>query len=288
MILDELEPMRTGPEMINDVLTLTRGSSPLVLSIPHPGTEVPDEVAATLNERGRLVPDTDWHMGRLFTFIERFQPSIVEARLSRYVVDLNRDPSNLSSLPDGTSGLVPMTAFTGEPIWTDLPEEAEIVRRRERYFRPFHEVLTAEISRAREEHGFCLLLDCHSSPSVLPEVFEGMLPALSLGTVHGASCARAIEEAAAEAMDGTGFTWERNGRYAGGWITRHYGRPAENIHAIQIEVAFSAYLKTEAPPWHFDAAKAAALEPALAIIIEAMLHAATKMNTSSQTIRRGS
>lgn len=265
---------------MTDTLAVTHGSSPLVLSMPHPGTDLPDEVAAALNAPGRLVGDTDWHMRRLFACAERFRPSIVEARLSRYVVDLNRDPSNLSPHPAGTSGLVPMTAFTGETIWNHVPDEAEIIRRRDRYYRPYHEALAAEIARAREEHGYCLLLDCHSSPSVLPDVFEGTLPALSLGTVSGTSCPRAVEMAAAEAMAASGFSHELNGRYAGGWITRHYGRPAENIHAIQIEVAFCAYLEAEAPPWRFDTAKAALLEPALSAIIEAALDAAAKLERS--------
>ncbi|WP_332680511.1 N-formylglutamate deformylase [Bosea sp. (in: a-proteobacteria)] len=261
-----------------DIVTVTRGSSPLVLSMPHPGTGLPDEVASALNARGRQVEDTDWHMRQLYAFTERFQPTIVEAGLSRYVIDLNRDPAGVSLYPgQATTELVPTTTFSGEPIWTTPPDTAEIARRREAYFLPYHAALAAEVEHARAQHGFCLLWDCHSIKSVIPRLFPGTLPTLNLGTNSGASCAPAVEAAAVAAMAGAAFTQVVNGRFKGGWITRHYGQPAEHVHALQMEIALSAYLTEEAPPWNFDASKAASLQAALSAMIEAALAAATQL-----------
>lgn len=267
--------------MSAEIVSVTRGASPLVLSMPHPGTGLPAEVAAQLNARGQLVEDTDWHMRQLYSFAERFEPSIVEASLSRYVIDLNRDPSGVSLYPgQATTELVPTTSFEGEPIWLEPPDAAEIARRRAAYFQPYHDALTAEIARVKAQHGFCLLWDCHSIKSAIPRLFPGTLPTLNLGTNSGQSAAPAVEAAAIAAMAGAAFTQVTNGRFKGGWITRHYGRPAEQVHALQMEIALSAYLSEEAPPWSFDAARAATLQAALSSIIAAALDAARKLERS--------
>jgi formiminoglutamase len=261
--------------MTADIVSVSRGTSPLVLSMPHPGTRLPPEVLVALTERGRLVEDTDWHMRQLYAFAERFQPTIVEAGLSRYVIDLNRDPSGVSLYPgQATTELVPTTTFDGAPIWTAKPDAAEIERRREGYFQPYHDALAAEIARAKVAHGHCVLWDCHSIKSAIPRLFPGTLPTLNLGTNSGASCAPSVENAAVAAMAGQAFTQVANGRFKGGWITRHYGRPENGVHAIQMEIALSAYLTDEAPPWRFDAALAVSLQAALSAIIEAALDAA--------------
>ncbi|MBA4222698.1 MAG: N-formylglutamate deformylase [Methylobacterium sp.] len=258
------------------IVSITRGSSPLVLSMPHPGTGLPAEVAAQLNARGKLVEDTDWHMRQLYAFAERFQPTIVEAQLSRFVIDLNRDPAGVSLYPgQATTELVPTTTFDGAPIWQAAPDEAEIARRREAYFQPYHDALAAEIAHAKAQHGFCLLWDCHSIKSVIPRLFPGTLPTLNLGTNSGASAAPTIEAAATAAMAGGAFTNVVNGRFKGGWITRHYGQPAEHVHALQMEIALSAYLEDEAAPWAFAPGKAASLQATLSAMIEAALAAAT-------------
>lgn len=267
--------------MSADIVSVTRGSSPLVLSMPHPGTGLPAEVAAQLNARGKLVEDTDWHMRQLYGFAERFQPTIVEAGLSRYVIDLNRDPAGVSLYPgQATTELVPTTTFDGAPIWNTAPDEAEIARRRAAYFQPYHDALAAEIAHARAQHGFCLLWDCHSIKSVIPRLFPGRLPTLNLGTNSGASAAPAVEAAATQAMAGSAFTQVVNGRFKGGWITRHYGRPAEHVHALQMEIALSAYLEDEAAPWTFVLGKAASLQATLSAMIEAALAAATQLERS--------
>ena len=254
---------------------LVQGSGPLILSMPHPGTALPPEVAAALNARGLLIEDTDWHMRELYGFAERFKPSILEAKLSRYVIDLNRDPSGASLYPgQATTELVPTTAFDGAPIWRRPPDEAEIARRRTLYFEPYHRALAAEIARVKARHGFCLLYDCHSIRSVIPRLFPGELPLMNLGTNSGASCAPAVQQAAAQVMAGSGLSHVVNGRFKGGWITRHYGRPAERVHALQMELGLRGYLAEEAPPWTYAPAVAAPLQGVLAALIEAAVEAA--------------
>lgn len=268
--------------MRTDIVSVTRGSSPLVLSMPHPGTGLPAEIAAQLNARGAQIEDTDWHMRQLYGFAERFQPTIVEAQLSRFVIDLNRDPAGVSLYPgQATTELVPTTTFDGAPIWQTTPDEAEIARRREAYFQPYHDALTAEIAHARAQHGFCLLWDCHSIKSVIPRLFPGTLPTLNLGTNSGASAATAVEAAATAAMAGSTFTQVVNGRFKGGWITRHYGQPAEHVHALQMEIALSAYLDDEAAPWVFAPGKAASLQATLSAMIEAALAAAAQLERTT-------
>lgn len=262
----------------SEIVSVTQGAGPLVLSMPHPGTGLPDEVKAALNETGRSVPDTDWHMHQLYAFAERFAPTVVEAGLSRYVIDLNRDPSGVSLYPgQATTELVPTTTFDGQPIWTRAPDETEVARRRTAYFQPYHDALAAEIERVKAAHGFCLLWDCHSIKSVIPRLFPGTLPTLNLGTNSGASCAPAVQQAADAALAGSGCSHVSNGRFKGGWITRHYGQPERNVHAIQMEISLSGYLTEETPPWSFDTPKAARLQTALSAIIEAALDAAKKL-----------
>jgi formiminoglutamase len=255
--------------------SLTPGDSPLILSMPHPGTGLPDEIAAALNPRGLALEDTDWHMRQLYAPIEaRWRPSVIEATLSRYVIDLNRDPSGASLYPgQATTELVPTTTFDGTPIWRTPPDAAEIARRRALYFAPYHAALEAEIARVHARHGFCLLWDCHSIRSVIPRLFEGKLPMLNLGSNSGRSCAPAVEMAAERAMAGSGLTHVSNGRFKGGWITRRYGEPSAGVHALQMELALDAYLEAESPPWTFAVDTARPLHAALDAIIEAALAA---------------
>ena len=256
---------------------LSHGECPLILSMPHPGTELPPEVRPYLNAAGLSMADTDWHMQKLFQFAEAFAPSVIAACLSRYVIDLNRDPSGMSLYPgQATTGLVPETDFDGIPLWDRLPDAAEVERRKALYFAPYHDALAAEIARVKARHGYAVLLDCHSIRSVIPRLFDGILPTLNLGTNGGASCAAEIHNAAADACASSGFRFAVNGRFKGGWITRRYGSPAERVHAVQMEITQSAYLAAEQPPWSFDASRAAPLQSVLKRLITAILDAARK------------
>ena len=246
----------------------TQGTSPIVLGLPHTGTYLPEEVAQNLNERGRALADTDWHIDRLYDGLLP-EATRVRATFHRYVIDANRDPAGTSLYPgQSTTGLVPMTDFDGAPIWTVPPDVAEIERRRIAFHAPYHAALVAELDRVRARHGVVILYDCHSIRSRIPYLFEGTLPDFNIGTNCGQTCAPEIEAMTIKTCrDTLGYTTAVNGRFKGGWTTRHYGQPDTGTHAIQMELAQSTYLKSEAAPWEYDREKADRLRSILAGIL---------------------
>jgi formiminoglutamase len=250
---------------------VTRGDGPVVLGLPHTGTFLPEDIRADLNDRGRLLTDTDWHIERLY---DGLLPgaTVVRATFHRYAIDANRAPDGESLYPgQNTTGLVPTTDFDGLPIWDREPDAAEIARRRAAFHAPYHAALEAELHRVRARHGVAILYDCHSIRSHIPFLFEGALPDFNIGTNGGDSCDPRIETAV---LNGTsaaeGYSTVLNGRFKGGWTTRHYGRPSEGLHAIQMELAQSTHLATETLPFAYDEAKAARLRPHLARILHAL------------------
>ena len=257
---------------------VSRGDSPLVLGFPHTGTYVPEEMFARLTPRGQTLADTDWHVHRLY---DSLLPDVttVRATFHRYVVDANRDPSGESLYPgQNTTGLVPMTDFDGAPLWQTAPDAAEIEARRVTYHAAYHEALEAELFRVREKYGLAILYDCHSIRSEVPFLFEGTLPVFNLGTNNGETCDRRIEQAAHDIATYSPHPTVLNGRFKGGWTTRHYGRPKENIHAIQMELAQRTYLASEIAPWAYAEDKAETLRhPWLRDILQAILDTAYNM-----------
>jgi len=246
---------------------VTRGDGPVVLGMPHTGTYVPPDIRARLNERGRGLADTDWNIHKLY---EGLLPgaTMVRATFHRYVIDANRDPSGASLYPgQNTTGLVPLSDFEGNDIWQTPPTEADLVARKQAFHAPYHTALKAELARVRAAHGVAILYDCHSIRSRIPYLFEGRLCDFNIGTDGGATCAPAIAEAVeAVCRAAEGLSCVVNGRFRGGWSTRHYGRPTEGWHAIQMELAQSAYM-AEAPPWPYLHARADAIRPHLQTIL---------------------
>lgn len=226
------------------LFSLRRGSAPLILSMPHAGTEIPEEFSGVFVSDWLARKDTDWHLPSLYAFAEKFDATVLAARVSRSVIDLNRDPSGASLYPgQATTGLCPTETFDGEPLYkTATPGEAEVARRREKYFMPYHAALQAEIARLREAHRRVVLYDCHSIRSKIPRLFPGILPNFNIGTNGGAACGSKIQARMAAACDKPGFSHVLNGRFKGGWITRHYGRPTEGVHTIQMELACRGYM----------------------------------------------
>lgn len=244
------------------VFATHQGTSPVILAFPHTGTDVPADIRERLNDNGRILADTDWHIERLY---DGLLPDVttVRATFHRYVIDANRDPAGVSLYPgQNTTGLVPETDFDGKPIWKDgaAPTEADIAFRLANFHAPYHAALAAEIARVKAIHGVAILYDCHSIRSLIPFLFEGRLPDFNVGTDMGRTCDRAIETATFEACaNAEGYTSILNGRFKGGWTTRHYGRPQTGVHAIQMELAQTSHLSTEAPPFAYDEEKAARL-----------------------------
>ncbi|MDT8326661.1 MAG: N-formylglutamate deformylase [Roseovarius sp.] len=235
------------------MIEITRGDGPLVLGQPHTGTDIPDDCLERLNDRGREMADTDWHIHRLYNGLLT-DVTTVRTPIHRYVIDVNRDPSGTSLYPgQNTTGLCPLTDFDGLAIYHQgqEPDAAEIERRRTTYHAPYHAALAAELERAKAKHGFAILYDCHSIRSHIPFLFEGTLPDFNIGTNQGVTCAPDLAAQVMDICENTkGYTAILNGRFKGGWTTRHYGRPKEGTHAIQMELAQSTYM-LERAPWSY-------------------------------------
>ena len=254
--------------------TLHRGRAPLLVSLPHDGTELPPDIAARMTDAARAVPDTDWHVSRLYAFARELGASILVPRYSRYVVDLNRPPDDTSLYPgQNTTGLCPTRRFSGDPVYLagQEPSAGEVRERVERYWRPYHDALRDELERLRAAHGRVVLWEGHSiRGSGLPFLFEGRLPDLNLGTANGASCSPRLQarlEAVLSAQ--TGYDWVANGRFKGGHITRHYGDPVRGIDAVQMETSQRNYMDEDS--FEYDQGKAARLQVVLRNLIEAAM-----------------
>ena len=254
-------------------LEITQGNSPLVLGLPHTGTELPDDIAAGLNATGRALADTDWHIHSLYDGLVE-NVTTIRTRIHRYAIDANRDPAGQSLYPgQNTTTLCPTTDFDGAPIYLDgmAPNAAEIERRSKAYHAPYHAALEAEMKRITALHGFAILYDCHSIRSHIPFLFDGTLPDFNIGTNMGQTCAPSIERAVQDiCAQATDYTSVLNGRFKGGYATRHYGRPSEGWHAIQMELAQSTHLASESAPFAYDKAKAAALRAPLKQILTSL------------------
>ena len=258
-------PLPGGGTMVR----VAEGATPLVLAMPHTGTHVPEDVWADLNAVGRALSDTDWRIEALYDGLAD-GASTVRMCVHRYAIDCNRPPDGASLYPgQATTDLVPLTDFDGRAIWSREPDAAEVGRRREAFHAPYHAALTGVLDRTVRRHGHAVLWDGHSIRSVVPRLFDGTLPALNLGTDGGRTCDPALQALVADALAAAPFAHVVNGRFRGGWTTRHHGdRP--DVHALQMEVAQSAYLSAEAPPWALDAAKAERLRATLRPVLAAL------------------
>lgn len=234
----------------NDIFTLHVGISPLLISLPHDGSEVPEDLQARMQPSARSAPDTDWHVSRLYAFAKSMGATIVQPKYSRYVIDLNRPPDDISLYPgQNTTGLCPTRQFSDEPVYLEghWPSEHEIKSRIEHYWRPYHQALKEQIARLHAEHGRVLLWEGHSIRSQVPFLFEGKLPDFNIGTVAGASCSEKTQSRIEETLTAQSqFSWVSNGRFKGGYITRHYCDLANNIETVQLELSQSTYMDEDA------------------------------------------
>jgi N-formylglutamate deformylase len=255
--------------------TLYRGTRPLLVSVPHAGTAIPTELHSQLTPRALQVEDADWHLERLYAFVREQGASLIVPRWARYVVDLNRPPDNTPMYPGANNTeLCPTRFFNGDPLYRDgqAPTEAEVAHRRDTYWRPYHQALEDELQRLQAQHGHAVLFDGHSILSQVPWLFEGKLPDLNLGTASGASCAPRLRQALAQVLQAEpAFTHVVDGRFKGGYITRHHGQPARGRHAVQLEMGLSCYME-ESAPWRWDPAHAARVQPVLMRLIDTLLN----------------
>lgn len=259
---------------MNDFLTIHRGDAPLVVAFPHGGTELggiePRFASPWLARR-----DADWWIEELYAFVRDLGATTVSTVVSRSVIDVNRDPSGASLYPGmATTELCPTTTFDGERLYRAYdPEEDEIDWRRRTFFDPYHTALTAELDRLRAVHGQVVLYDAHSIRSHIPRLFEGELPQFNLGTNAGATCDPALEAALVDVCQQSGHSWVANGRFKGGWTTRHYGQPAQGVHAVQMELAQRGYMDEPEPIDEGNWPGALHPEPAILPTLKALIAA---------------
>jgi N-formylglutamate deformylase len=266
---------------------VSRNDIPLILSMPHAGVEIPAAIASTLVSPWLARRDADWWIDRLYDFGNLLGATVVRTSMSRTVIDVNRDPSGASLYPgQATTELCPATTFDGDPLYgaNAGPDAAAIAARRETYYLPYHAALADEINRLKKLHARIVLYDCHSIRSRIPRLFDGELPNFNLGTHSGASCAPALTAAVERVCEATTYSRVTNGRFKGGYITRHYGRPEEGVHALQMELACRGYMQEKPGPvepsnWPppYDEKHAAPMREALKQVLRACLVFAMRM-----------
>jgi len=259
--------------MTDTIYTLHRGNAPLLVSLPHDGSEIPKALAARMTPSARRAPDTDWHVARLYAFAMALGASVLAPCYSRYVIDLNRPPDDTSLYPgQNTTGLCPVRQFCDQPVYRDgeEPDAAEVAARVDRYWRPYHDCLRAELERLLGTHGRVVLWEGHSIRGEVPFLFEGRLPDLNLGTAGGTSASPALQQRLEAVLAGQAdYDWVANGRFKGGYITRHYGDPARGIDAVQLEISQRIYMDEDSFAW--DEAKAARAQQVLRALLRAAL-----------------
>jgi N-formylglutamate deformylase len=273
--------------MSDRIFTLHQGKRPLLVSLPHVGIEIPQNMQADYVPHALEVEDTDWHLASLYALAKHIGASLLAPRYSRYVIDLNRPPENTPMYAGANNTeLCPTRSFGGEPIYKEgqAPDETEIEYRRRAFWQPYHDALANEIERIKEKHGYVVLWDGHSIKSELPWLFEGKLPDLNLGTAGGTSCSPALTSALGHLLETQNkYTYAIDGRFKGGYITRHYGRPQEGVHAVQLEMCFSCYMLEE-PPYMIDAARAGKLLPLLRSLLLTALACDLRSDLTEATV----
>jgi formiminoglutamase len=274
------------PETVPEWLTVRQGSAPLLLCMPHTGTHIPADLEVRFSSPWLARRDTDWYVDRLYDFAGKLHATVVRTSISRSVIDANRDPSGISLYPgQATTELCPTTTFDGESLYREgmLPDAGEIALRTRRYFVPYHEAIQEQIGRLRRRYPRIVVFDCHAIRSQIPRLFEGVLPNFNIGTFSGASCDPALTVAIEAQCSADGYSHIVNGRFQGGHTTRHYGRPQEGVHAVQMELACRGYLDEPEGEVHpgnwppeWDQALAAPLETILRRVLAACLRFASE------------
>ncbi|MBK0127851.1 N-formylglutamate deformylase [Pantoea sp. S61] len=253
----------------------TAGKLPLLVSIPHAGTQLTPEVDAGLSDAARGLPDTDWHIPLLYDFVRDLGASLLIGHYSRFVIDLNRPADNQPLYTTATTGLYPETLFDGTPTFAEgkTPSAAARQGYLDNIWQPYHQQIQQELARLKAEHGYALLFDAHSIASVIPRLFDGQLPDINIGTNSGESCSGAVIEAIKDVCAAqSDYSWVVNGRFKGGYITRAYGQPQQGVQAVQLELAQLNYMD-ETPPFAWQQDRAAQLQKVLKPMMQAFLQA---------------
>ncbi len=221
---------------------------PILISVPHCGTDFPDELKDQYNPQLIAAPDdTDWFVHQLYGFAPAMGMTMIHAQYSRWVIDLNRDPQSKPLYTDGRiiTALCPTTTFLGEPLYLDHRKEVaqeEISRRLNHYFYSYHQKVEEHLTRLKNKFGKVLLWDCHSIRQMVPTIQKEKFPDLILGDADGTSASPGLIESALSVLDHDSYSVSHNHPFKGGYLTRHFGKPQNNIHALQLEMSKVNYL----------------------------------------------
>lgn len=259
---------------MSDTFIFSEGTVPLLVSVPHDGRRLPPTLQARMTAEGRAIPDTDWHVARLYDFVRDLGAHLLVAEYSRYVVDLNRPASDASLYPGQVAtGLCPERTFSGDDIYVSggVGDE-EVADRVATYWQPYHRQIRTALDAIRKQHGYAVIWDAHSIASRVPRLFGGELPVLNVGTHGGRSCAPSIESAVFDIASRSSYSSVLNGRFQGGFITRHYGDTANQVHAVQLEIAQRAYM--DEVSGIYDTQKASRLRGTLRTMLETCIELA--------------
>lgn len=257
-----------------ETYTLHEGSAALLISLPHDGSFIPPDIAARMHPYAQRSPDTDWHVGRLYEPLAKaLGASLLRPKASRYVIDLNR-PADGHALYPGQreTDLVSTIGFDGEPLYLDgtEPNAAEVQRRVNEFWKPYHQALSQEIARLKQVHGRVVVWEGHSIRSRVPMLFEGRLPDLNLGTADGSSCGAALQQRLRDRLEAqSAYRFIINGRFKGGYITRHYAQPEQGVQTVQLELAQLNYMDEDS--FAYDEAKAPQLQALIGQLLQLCL-----------------
>ncbi len=262
---------------MSEVFDFRKGSIPLLVSVPHDGRLLAPGQEERMTEAALALPDTDWHVRKLYSFAADLGASIIAANYSRYVVDLNRPASDEPLYENQLAiGICPRMTFAEQDIYLhgDSPDDKEKQKRIERYWKPYHEKISATLDDLRKRFGYALLWDAHSIASRVPSLFDGVLPDLNIGTDNGQSCAPPMRDAVASVAESSPYSSVIDGRFRGGYITRNYGKPEKGIHAVQLELAQCNYMDEK--NLGYDAGRAVRLVETITSMLQAFMDAATQ------------
>ena len=259
---------------MTDCYSFHEGSTPLLISVPHDGRQLPDDIAALMSDAGQSLADTDWHVARLYEFAKELGATVIRANYSRYVVDVNR-PADDAAMYEGqlATGLCPLRTFRGEDIYAGTAA-IDTQDRVARYWRPYHDKINSTLAALTESHGRALLWDAHSILSQVPALFDGELPDLNFGTWDGCSCAQQISDSVMNVARSSSYEAVINARFKGGYITRHYGSPDRGVHAIQLELAQRTYMDEKT--LNYDEQKASQLRDTLRHLLKTFIETAAR------------
>jgi len=251
----------------------TPGKVPLLVSMPHAGVALLPGVQASLTNAARSLPDTDWYLPELYAFLQPMQVGVIAANYSRYVVDLNRSLDDKPLYSGKTTGLFPDILFSGEPLFQpgQQPTDAVKAQIKAEIWQPYHQKVASELARLKAEFGYAILFEAHSIAAQVPMLFDGTLPDFNLGNNGGQACAAALLNGAEQVVAASGYSHVCNGRFKGGYLTRHFGQPSQNLHAIQLELSQASYLKTNHTSYQLDQDKLARLQPVLKQLIASLI-----------------